>query len=609
MSFRRTNGKWQRPKAWTGNPTDQPIEDGKGGILVAFLFPMLLSVAFVSALPGVAYAQTNLASITGTVTDSTGAAVPNVSVSIRNTDTTAVRVVTTDVNGFYTAPSLSAGSYQITAVAAGFEKSVVAATLALGGLNLDVHMNVGSVAQEITVIGSSGSVALETDSNQLSTTLNSMELTQLPNSGRSLLSVATLGPASQSGGDASNSGGDQGFFGQSSNAVILAGLGPNQTQFLQDGIDNTNLLTQTANIVASVEAASEVSTVYSDAPAIFRQPAIVNVITKSGSKTVHGTAYDFLQNDAADATNWYASSKAPLRYNLFGGNLGGPIFRSKVFGFFDYSGLRSHSSGLSLSRVPTLAERNGNFSADPEIIYNPSTYNPVTGTSAPFAGNMLPAISAFGQLWLKNYPLPNMALNSNNVNYQVNLPSISNYDEYLSRVDANLSAKNQIFGTVARYSSSGGGTSIVPGLFGISVPLKGTNASITDTDTISDHIVNAAKLGYNRSNLFRTQQGTGVMNYAAFYGLKNLDPLLEQSTPPAISISNYTSLRRSILPTGRDPESLPVCRPVDLDCRQAYVEFWRRADPRAVQRRLGRDEQRQLQLRWLGDFAIRQRPA
>ena len=529
--------------------TRTPGQVQRKAALAGFVLPVLLLVILVSVPQRQVFGQTNLASITGTVTDHTGAALPNVSVSILNTDTTAVREVTTDASGFYTAPSLNAGSYRITATAAGFNKEVVSATLTLGGLNLDVHMKVGNVSEEITVTGSSGSVALQTDSHELSTSVDSAQLTQLPNSGRSILSVATLGPASQNGVDASNSAGDQSFFGQTSNAVILAGLGPNQTQFLQDGIDNTNLLTQTANILASVEAVNEVSTLYSNAPATFRQPAIVNVITKSGSKKFHGTAYDFLQNDAANAKNWYATSKAPLRYNLFGGNLGGPVFRNKIFGFFDYSGLRSHSSGLSQNRVPTAAERQGDFSADP-VIYDPSTYNATTGTSTPFQNNTLPAISPFAQLWLQNYPLPNMPLNANNVNYQVNLPSISNYDEYLGRVDWNVSEKNQIFGTVARFSSSGGGTSIVPGFFGISVPLTGTNASITDTYIVNDHTVNAVKIGYNRSNLFRTQQGTGAKNYATYYGLKNLDPLLEQSTPPAISVSNYTSLGDPYSPQG-----------------------------------------------------------
>jgi hypothetical protein len=518
-------------------------------VLAGFIFPALLSATWVLVSQRQAFAQTNLAAIGGTVTDAAGAGMPSVNVCIQNTETTATRVVTTDANGFYTAPSLTVGSYSITVAADGFAKTVLPASLTLSGLSLDVHMKVGSVSETVTVTGSSGSVTLQTDSHELSTSVDSVQLTTLPNVGRSILSIATLGPAAQAGTDASTSAGDQSFYGQTSNAVILSGLGPNQTQFLQDGIDNTNLLTQTANILASVEAAKEVNTSYSNAPAIFRQPAIVNAITKSGSNQFHGTLYDFLQNDAANAKNWYATTKPPVRYNLFGGNLGGPIFRNKIFGFFDYSGLQSHSSSLTQNRVPTMAERGGDFSADAPI-YNPSTYDPVTGTSQQFAGNKIPALSAFAQLWLQNYPLPTMAVNANNVNYQANLPSISNYDEYLARGDWNISQKNQLFGTVARFTSSGGSNTITPGLFGISVPLTGTNASITDTQIVNDHIVNALKIGYNRSNLFRTQQGTGAKNYASFYGLNNLNPLLEQSTPPALSVSNYTSLGDPYSPQG-----------------------------------------------------------
>lgn len=497
------------------------------------------------------YAQTDLAGITGTVTDSAGASLPHSSVEIRNNETTAIRTVTTDASGFYSAPSLTVGSYTITATINGFERATQTAVLTLGGLTANFQLKPGSVSQEITVNGASGSVALQTDSHEVSTSVNSEQLVNLPNSGRSILNISTLGPASQTGADSSTAAGDQSFYGQTNNAVVIAGLGAAQTQFLQDGIDNTNLLTQTANILASVEAVQEVSTVTSDAPAYFNEPSVVNVITKSGSNKFHGTAYDFLQNDAANATNWYATSKSPLRYDLFGANLGGPILRNKLFGFFDYSGLRSHTSGLSLNRVPTVEERAGNFSADPEIIYNPATYNPATGTSKPFSDNTLPSISPFAQLWLENYPLPNVPLNTaDNVNFIVNIPSSSNFDEYLGRVDWNMSAKNQLFGTIARLNSSGINNTITPGLFGITIPLTGTNASIGDTYVVNDRNVNTVKIGYNRSNLLRDQQGTGAKNYPAFYGLQNVHPLLSQATPPAITLANYTSLGDPYSPQG-----------------------------------------------------------
>jgi hypothetical protein len=495
------------------------------------------------------HAQTDLGNIVGTVTDSTGAAVPNCRIEIKNNQTSALRTVTTDASGFYSAPSLTVGSYTITATGSGFKKATQTVDLTLGGVTGNFELNVGDVSQEVTVTGESGAVALQTGTHDVSVSVSPTQLVNLPNNGRSILNIATLGPASQPGTDSGVDAGDETFYGQLSSSVIISGLGNAHALFLQDGVDNVNLLTQTANILPSVEATQEATTLLNGAPARFSEPSVINVITKGGSNQFHGTAYDFLQNDATNATNWFATTKPPQRYNQFGANLGGPILKNKLFGFFDYSGLRSHTSTVVTDRVPTAQELAGNFSGDPEIIYNPATYNPATGTSSPFPGNTIPSISAFAGLWLKNYPSPNVPL-ANNVNYVGNVPSISNYDQYLGRVDWNVSNRNQLFGTVARLTNSNGSDSITPGLFGIFDNLKGTNASVNDTFVFNSNIVNVAKVGYNRSNLFRTQQGEGATDYAQTYGLQNVTPLPQQWTPPFIGLTNYTSLGDPYSPQG-----------------------------------------------------------
>ena len=177
--------------------------------------------------------------------------------------------------------------------------------------------------------------------------------------------------------------GDDGFYGQQSTAVNIAGLGIAHTQFLQDGAENVNLLTETANIVSPTEAAQGVTTTLNGSPARFGQPSVVNVITKGGSSSLHGSAYEHLENDAFNATNWYATSKPPVRYNNFGASFGGPVLKRKVFASFDYTGLRSHSQVVSRSRVPTATELQGDFSNDnvSTAIYDPATYNSTTGTS------------------------------------------------------------------------------------------------------------------------------------------------------------------------------------------------------------------------------------
>ena len=329
---------------------------------------ILAAIVFIGCIQSTA--QTDLANIIGTVTDSSGAAIGNCQIEIRNNQTSAVRTVTTDANGFYSAPSLTVGSYTVTATANGFQRSQETIDLTLNGATANLKLNVGNVSQQVTVTGESGSVALQTDSHDVSVSVNSVQLVNLPNNGRSIIDIATLGPASQPGSDSGVDAGDETFYGQLASSVIISGLGNAHTAFLQDGVDNTNLLTQTANILASVEATQEATTLLNGAPARFSEPAVIDVITKSGSNEFHGTAYDFLQNDAANATNWFATSKPSQRYNQFGGNLGGPILKNKLFVFFDYSGLRSHTSNVSTNRVPTAAERTGDFSANPEVIYD-----------------------------------------------------------------------------------------------------------------------------------------------------------------------------------------------------------------------------------------------
>jgi hypothetical protein len=512
---------------------------------------VLLVVAGIGPLR-VAFAQTDLGSLTGTIRDSADAVVPNCQIEIKNTRTSTTRNVTTDQNGYFNVPSLTVGPYTVSVTAAGFKHLVTTVDVTTNGATANLQLSVGNVQQEVTVTSASGSVSLQTDNHELVTTVSPTQLVNLPNNSRSILNVATLGPASQAGTDVGVDGGDEGFYGQTANSVIISGLGNAHTAFLQDGVDNTNLLTQTVNILSSVEASQEVTTILNGAPARFSQPSIINVITKSGSNQIHGTAYDFLQNDDFDARNWFATSKPAKRYNQFGGNIGAPLWKNKLFAFFDYSGLRSHTANVYQDRVPTSAERNGDFSADGLTLYNPATYDPATGISQPFAGNKIPTISPFAQQWLNNYPLPTQALNASNVNYVVNLPAISNYDEYLGRVDFNISPKDLMFGTVARLESQAGQDSITPNLFGIFIALKGTNISVAETHVFNSDIVNVFKVGYNRSNLFRSQQGQGVKNYAAAYGLENVNPASSQWTPPAINLNtdNYTSLGDPYSPQG-----------------------------------------------------------
>jgi hypothetical protein len=496
----------------------------------------------------VAHCQTNLTSIAGTIADATGAAVPNCQVEATNLETSATRTIAANGRGDYLFSLLPVGNYEISASAPGFGKSVARINVTLTGATLNLTLSIAQTSSEVKIDASASQVALETESHDLTSTFSSTQLTTLPNNSRNILNTATLGPAVQAANDTAGNQGDAATYNQTSSTVYIAGLDNYHTSYLQDGVENVDLFDQVANIVASAEATQEVSTILNNAPARFGAPAVINVITKGGTNHFHGTAYDFLQNNALNARNWFAKSVPLSRYNLFGANLGGPVIKNKLFFFFDYSGLRNSSATVFTGRVPTLAERSGDFSGEPTI-YDPSTYNPVTGTSSAFLNNQIPTqrFDTFAKLWLTNYPVPNTPLTSSNVNYIKNLPTSTVYNNYLARGDWNISPSHTLLVTFAENNQVTTTTTITPDLFGINFTPHGLNVAVSETATIGANTVNVVKFGYNRGFANKTQQNAGAKNYAQYYGLQGLDALPSQWAPPKVTITG--------LPTLGDPYS------------------------------------------------------
>ncbi|MDR3727281.1 MAG: TonB-dependent receptor [Terracidiphilus sp.] len=531
--------------------TVRPLTRAPKILSLALLGLLVLLFNIVSQDP--VYAQTNLANISGTITDQAGATVPNCTVTVTNKATSAVRSITTAANGFYSFPSLPLGPYAIKASTPGFRAAVTTVQLTLNGVTADLSLTVGSATETVTVSSASESVALQTENATVDQSFSEEQLQRLPNTaGLSVLGIAVQGPAAQAGTDEPDNG-DSGFFGQVSNSVNIAGLGIAHTQFLQDGVENVNLLTETANIVAPTESAAAVTTNLNDSPARFGEPAVINVITKSGSNSFHGAAYEYLQNDAFNSTNWYATSKPQLRYNNFGANLGGPVLKNKLFAFFNYTGFRKHSAYVDRERVPTSAELQGDFSNNnvSTTIYDPKSYS-ATGTSTAFANNKIPAgrLDNFGQMWLKLFPAANHPLGADNINYVSNVLEPNNADQYITRVDWNVKSNNQLMGTFFHAKDANGGNTFIPGLFGIFITTVGTNAALQDSWVLNQHLVNVLKIGFNRGSVLRQQQGAGAKNYAQAFGLVNLDAAPQQWAPPAISINNYNGVGDPWSPQG-----------------------------------------------------------
>ncbi len=496
--------------------------------------------------------------MSGTITDASGAVVAGASVTLTNNATGQERTTSANSSGIYSFPNILPGTYTLVVTKTGFQTSSLSdiGLQVQQALKQDVALRVGAISQSVTVSAESSEVQVQTENHEVSQGFNTRELIQLPTSGRSILSIATLAPGTTPATNTQGNSGDSNFFGTNGNQVAVTGLPDTSTVFLQDGVENVNLLTQTMNIVPSIESVQEVITTINGAPARYADPSVINIVTKSGTNDFHGTVYDFLQNDAFNARNFFTpatAGKPPIRYNLFGGNFSGPVIKNKLFGFFDYSGLRSSTSSTSLAVVPTLAERQGNFSATGQTIYNPNTFNSATGTVQPFQGNMIPAnlFSSFGQQWLKLYPLPNLVPSaSSNFNYSKNLTNTTNSDEYLGRGDYNISEADHLYASVLHLNAPNAGETIIPNLFGATHINIGTNASLEETHVFSPTVVNTARIGYNRIQYFLSQQGTAQADYAAQFGLTNVAPLPSQAAPPTVSITNVTSQGNPYTPQG-----------------------------------------------------------
>ena len=276
--------------------------------------------------------------------------------------------------------------------------------------------------------------------------------------------------------------------------------------------------------------------------------AQLNIAIKSGTNGLHGTAYDFLRNDALDGTNFFAvedpltgKSKPQLRYNQFGASIGGPIVlpklvngRDKLFFFGDYEGTRQRSYSSAFGRFPTAAELGGNFAADPPI------YNPQTGEQ--FSGNLIPAgmIDAKSKqiLALNLFATPNVPPQPgyNTVGRLANPDTI---DQLNSRVDYNISAKDTLYARVSYSTENITSPGLAP-LSGTVYQQKGWNAGVSGIHVFSPHVVNDLRLGFNRPTSFSQQDGAFGQNLAGqmFTGVSSNPATFGY---PNFGFSNYAS--------------------------------------------------------------------
>jgi Carboxypeptidase regulatory-like domain/TonB dependent receptor/TonB-dependent Receptor Plug Domain len=433
-------------------------------------------------IAGEAQAQLDRASLTGTVKDSTGAVIPNATVTI--TGPQAPATTTTNAEGTYLVLSLVPGRYVVVAESAGFQKSSRAVILEVGQKGrVDFTLGVG-VTETVTV--EAATRLLNTEQSSLGTVMDQGKVANLPLAIRNWDDLLALVPGVQ--GDRFTEQGGGTSFGRTG-GVNVHGARSLQNNFLLDGVDNNSISENVQELTSqvsrpSVDAIQEFKVVTSPYSAEYgRSPgAAVSVTTKSGTNEFHGTAYDFYRNEKFDSNDFLSKRanqpKPSNDQNQFGGNVGGPIVKDKAYFFLDYEGTRITRGVTRVTNVPTAAQRQGIFSS--------TVRDPLTGQ--PFPNNTIPAgrIDPTAAAILALVPLPNQS----GANNFFRAPDLTDdNDRVLGRLDFKLSQNDNVF---ARYIWSNRQRNI-PGAFG--GILDGTGTSAFGNQTIK---TNGVVAGWTR---------------------------------------------------------------------------------------------------------------
>lgn len=440
-----------------------------------------------------AYGQNrNTGEIRGMITDPSGARVPGTAVTIINTSTGVAVQAISDPAGVYDV-SVQPGDYEVAVSKEGFKKFVRSGiVLHVQTITVNAVLEVGSTSQVVSVHAPVPLV--QTDTSQLSTTITASTIEALPNVGRDWYQLTGQLPGVSPGGSAGtvSSGTAQDASGQ---GVGVNGGAGWQENWLVDGGVGTFAVSQNPDLLqVPLDAISEIDFSTSNFSAENGSgDAVFNVITKSGTNQFHGSLFEFVQNDKFEARNFFASSPTPLRWNEYGGTIGGPIRRNKAFFFFSFQRNPTNSTSPSFFTFPTAAMRGGDFSAAGlPTVYDPATLacaNSVC-TRTPFPNNLIPEnridpVAAKIQNFL---PMPNLSGLFNNFYYNSSSPTTTTW--YNGKLDYNISSRNRLTGSVMVVPQSSASLSPTCPINCGGDTIRESQGQISDTWTLTPSVVN-----------------------------------------------------------------------------------------------------------------------
>src|SRR5580693_9288197 len=390
---------------------------------------ILFAVAVSLTMSARAYAQVAGATLTGTVKDSAGGYIPNSQVVITDVATGVTRTVSADGAGLYAAPNLLPGTYEIRVTATGFSTEVQkGVTLTVGAQQvLDFTMRIGQVSQTVEVTSEAPTVELT--SSELGATVNSTTVRELPLNGRSWTDLANLQPGVVAATSHAKVDVNRGYGAQ----LSISGARPQQNNYRLDGISINDYSNGGPGSVIGqnlgVEAIQEFSVLTSNYSAEYGKTSggVVNAVTRSGTNSFHGSAYEFLRNSALDARNFFdGATVPPFKRNQFGASAGGPIRKDRIFIFGDYESIRQSLAVTHLWTVLSPAARAGNLAGQAHFTPDPMVLK-----------------------YIGLDPLPNEGLvgDGNQGLYRVVGQQVVNENYFTIRVDQRLSEKDSLFET------------------------------------------------------------------------------------------------------------------------------------------------------------------
>lgn len=540
----------------------------KPAVLLFVIF--LVSACAVSLIhPPTTRADNLYASIRGTVTDQSGAGVPDVTVKASNIATGVTQTVTTASDGSYSFLQLAVGDYNVTADKSGFE--TFTATRIHLELNqvyvLAIKLSLGAMSQEVTV--QANAVQVDTTTPQLGTVVEAPQIVSLPLIGRNWIQLQQLQPGVVGASDR---------FGTSGTASNYATNG-GESQFnlyLIDGTDTNDLELNTPTFIPSEDAISEFKMVTSTMNPEYARTSgtVLNAVIKSGTNSFHGDAFDYYRDTFLDSRNYFATAVNPYHENQFGGTLGGPILKNHTFGFFSYQGVREGfpqtSNGVTSPGVETatvfapgqdsgttpfagLSSSTGT-SATPLVGDNGVTYPAGTPYSTIFSTGIIPTadINATTAKLLKYVPGPNTTIGGAPA-FTFNATQQETSNQYLYRIDQVFNSKDSLWGTW--FNENLDQTEPVS-FFGGNLPGFGETdgetfkfLTLSWSHVFNDHMVNELRGGYNRLNYAAVFPSPAVSPSSAGFSITPQD--LSGAGVPYIDVNGLFQLGFS--PYGPQP--------------------------------------------------------